>query len=392
LKILLIHNNYQQLGGEQVAVEAQTDLLRQHGHHVVLYLRDSTEIKEYNFFQKTGFFSNTVFSKDTYREVHNLIASEQPDVVHVHNVFPLISPSVYQVLKDVGIPVVQTMHNFRFLCPNALFYTHEKICERCKYGNTLHAVQWKCYRQSYPLSALYALSVGWHRQRGTFRQIDRFIALTAFGAQKLQESGLAKPEQITILGNFISDPLPEPGSFRERQPYVLYLGRLSPEKGANVLIEAMASAPHLQLKIAGDGPEFAALQRLMQQQGMHQIEFLGRVHGPQKWDLLRNATALIVPSVCYEQFPITLLESFVTGTPAIVSDIGSLPYIVQDGENGLLFEAGSIDSLAEKLNWAASHPGIMMKMGEHAREIFEREYSAEAHYPKLLKIYCEVTG
>jgi len=156
VKILIVHNHYQQPGGEQMAVEAQVSLLRERGHRVILYMRNNAEIERYGLWQKVIFFPKTIFSRRTYREIRALVMRERPDVAHVHNVFPLISPSVYWALKDSGVPVIQTVHNFRFLCPNALFYTHGRICERCKYGNTLHAVRWKCYRQSYILSTLYA--------------------------------------------------------------------------------------------------------------------------------------------------------------------------------------------------------------------------------------------
>ncbi len=387
MKILLIHNQYQQPGGEQVAVEAQVSLLRERGHKVILYTRDNAEIEHYGLWQKAAFFPETVFSRRTYREIRTLIACECPDVAHVHNVFPLISPSVYRALKDSGVPVVQTVHNFRFLCPNALFYTHGRICERCKHGNTLHAVRWKCYRQSYILSSLYALTIGLHRRAGTFNLIGRFIALTEFTAQKFVESGLTTQDKISVLGNFLPDPLPSPGSFETREPYVVYLGRLSSEKGIDVLLDAVTGLPDLKVKVAGDGPQFGALQAIVRQKGLQQVEFLGRVVGEEKWELLRHATAVVVPSVWYEAFPFVVLESLATGTPVVASNLGSLPYVVEDGKSGLLFQARDSQDLREKLAWLVQHPAEALQMGRYGRQVVERRYSASAHYDALMEIY-----
>jgi len=390
MRLLVIHNHYQQPGGEQVAVEAQVSLLRERGHKVNLYTRDNAEIERYRLWQKAAFFPAAVFSRRTYGEIRTLIARERPDVAHVHNVFPLISPSVYLALKDSGVPVVQTVHNFRFLCPNALFYTRGRICERCKYGNTLHAVRWKCYRQSYILSSLYALTIGLHRRAGTFNLIDRFIALTEFTAQKLVESGLTTQDKISVLGNFMPNPLPSHGSFETREPYVVYLGRLSPEKGVEVLLDAATGLPDLKVKIAGGGPQSGALRAIAQRRGLQQVEFLGRVVGEEKWKLLRHATAVVVPSVWYETFSFAALEGPVAGTPVVASNLGSLPYVVEDGKSGLLFQAGDSQDLREKLAWLVRHTAEALRMGRYGRQVVEKKYSAEAHYGKLMEIYAEV--
>ena len=184
MKILLVHNNYQQVGGEKAAVESQIELLRRHQHQVLPFIKESLDIKGYRLAAKIALLPRTFYSRQAYHQVRSLVKQERPDLAHVHNVFPLISPSVYRALAAAGVPIIQTVHNFRFLCPNALFYTHGQICERCKHGQTLHAVHLKCYRQSYLLSALYALTIGLHRRWGTFQRIDQFIALTNFTAQK----------------------------------------------------------------------------------------------------------------------------------------------------------------------------------------------------------------
>jgi len=389
-KILIIHNHYQQPGGEQVAVEAQVALLRERGHPVVLYVKDNVVIEHYGPVQKVTFFPRTLFSQVTCREIRSLVVRERPSVAHIHNVFPLISPAVYRALKDAGVPIVQTVHNFRFLCPNGLFYTHGQICERCEYGNTFHAVRRKCYRNSYVLSALYALTIGLHRRWGTFGLIDRFIALTEFTAQKLVESGLVRRDEISVLGNFLPDPLPAPGSSNEREPYVVYLGRLSSEKGVETLLAAMAGLPNLGLKIVGAGPQAEALQAMAQWRELHQVKFLGYVDGEEKWHLLRRALAVVVPSVCYENFPLAAVEGMAVGTPVVASKLGSLPYVVEDGRSGLLFCPGDGRDLRRKLVWLAAHPKEALAMGQHGRRIVETRYSPATHYRRLTDIYAGV--
>ncbi|RMG08669.1 MAG: hypothetical protein D6735_01495 [Acidobacteria bacterium] len=209
------------------------------------------------------FFANTIFSRQTYHEIINFITKEQLDVAHVQNVFSLISPSVYWALKKAGVPIVQTVHNMRFLCPNSLFYTNHHICERCKDGNTLYAIRWKCYRQHYALSALYATTIGVHRRLGTFDIIETFITPTEFTAHKLEEGRLA--DNITVL---VPELFPEAGSFERRNPYLTYIGRLSPEKGVTILLEAMVGVPGVTLKIAGHGPQLPELNAKVRSNGI----------------------------------------------------------------------------------------------------------------------------
>jgi glycosyltransferase involved in cell wall biosynthesis len=389
MKVLVVHNNYREPGGEMVVYQAEKELLSQRGQTVLTWWRDNAEIAGYKPKQKAAFLVNTLYNRQTYRELSAFVRTERPDVAHVHNVFPLLSPAVYRVLHDSGVPIVQTVHNFRLLCPNGLFYTHGQVCERCKSGNTLHAVRFKCYRNSHLFSALYALSIGLHRRWGTFGFIDHFITLTEFTAQKLVESGLTTADKITVLGNFLPEPLPDPGSFEKREPYVVYLGRLSPEKGVNILLDAITSLSDLGLKIAGDGPQVESLRIMAHQRGLERVEFLGFVAGERKWDLLRNGTATIVPSVCYENFPFSVLESLAVGTPVVASNLGSLPYVVAEGKSGRLFRPGDSQDLREKLTWLAQQPAEALRMGQYGRQTVELKYSAEAHYKALVNVYTE---
>jgi len=392
VRVLVIHNDYQQPGGELVAVDAQIDLLRRYGHQVILYRRDNSEIGSLSLAQRIGAATNSIFSPRTYREIRKLAREDRPDIAHVHNVFPLISPSAYIALKDAGVPIVQTIHNYRLLCPNALFFTQGHVCDRCKQGNTLHAVPGRCFRQNYALSTIYALSVGLHRLLGTFDLVERFIAPTEFIARQLLESNLVREDRIAVLGHFVPDPMPSPGCLERRGAYVLYLGRLSPEKGVSILVDAMAGIPNLQLYIAGDGPLAASLLEQVRQLGLRNVLLLGNIAGERKWDLLRNAIATVVPPIWYEPFGITVLESFAAGTPVIASNLGSLPYIVAGGETCLLFSPGDPGELQQKLLRVLQHPDHALAMGRKGLEQVRLRFCADAHYQYLMSIYRQVAG
>jgi glycosyltransferase involved in cell wall biosynthesis len=387
LKVLVIHNEYQQAAGEAAAVEAQVNLLQQHGHHLVFYRRDNADIAGFGVMDKAAFPADTLYSRRTYRDIRELAARERPHVAHVHNVFPLISPSVYRALKDARVPTVQTVHNYRFLCPNGLFYTHGQVCERCIRGNTLHAVRWRCYRDSYPMSALYALAVGVHRRQGTFRLIDRFVAPAAFTARKLIEGGIAAPDRVSVLNNFLPDPLPRPGVFSRRDPHILYLGRLSDEKGLRILLDAMRGLPKLRLKIFGTGPLEAPIRQYLARERVQNVEMGGFISGEAKWDALRSALAVVVPSKWYEVFPYSVIEGLTAGTAVVAPNHGNFPETVADQQTGLLFRAGDSGDLRETLAILAGDPDRALAMGQRAREVAEQRYTAARHYESLLDIY-----
>ncbi len=392
MKILLVHNFYQQRAGEYTALQAQMALLRAHEVPFALHTRDNREIEHFGLAQKVAALPNTVFSRQSYAAMRETIRREQPDIAHVHNVFPLLSPAVYVALRDAGVPVVQTLHNFRLLCANSLFYTNGQICERCKHGATFHALRFRCHRDSLLSSASYAASIAVNRWTRTFQHIDRFIALTEFSAQKMVESGLLRREQISVLGNFMPEPLPAPGPAEGRAPFLLFLGRLSEEKGVATLLDAMPHLPGVTLKVLGDGPERAALEAQARAVAPGRVEFLGFVEGEAKWALLRRASATVVPSVWYENFPFTVLESLAVGTPVIASNLGSFPYIVGHGESGLLFAPRDPLDLAAQARTLLDDPTLAQQMGARARALVEERYTARVHFRSLMAHLPEVAG
>jgi glycosyltransferase involved in cell wall biosynthesis len=388
MKILIVHNDYQQPGGERVAVDGHISLLQKHGFQVLLYLKDNAEIDRYSSRQKVGLFLSTIYSRHTAREIQNILRAERPDIVHIHNVFPLISASVYKAVKDCGFPLVQTVHNFRFMCPNGLFYTHQQVCELCKFGNTAHAVRLRCYRNSYPASALYAAAIGLHRSAGTFNYIDRFITPSIFTAQKLVESQLVNEDRISLLGHYLPEPLPEPQPPDLENPYLLFLGRLSQEKGILPLVEAMQSAPaELRLVICGVGPLEAEVRERMARLDLKNIELRGFVQGDEKNRLLARALATVVPSTCYEVFPLTVLESFGIGTPVLASNLGSLPFLVKDGETGCLFNPREPQTIMASANDLLQDPAFSRRLGMNGRERVKKYHTEASFIESIQGIY-----
>ncbi len=386
-KVLVIHNSYQHFGGEDAAVQAQLQLLRSRGHEVILYSKQSSSIRDYSLRAQAIFFPTTVFNWNAYREIKALVRREKPDIAHVHNVFPLISPSAYMALQHSGIPIVQTLHNYRFLCPNAFFFTQGRVCELCKFGNTSHAVRLRCFHDSALLSGLYALTLALHRRIDTFRAISQFIALTQFTADQLVEGKVTSSDKVTVLGNPLPEPLPAAGAPNRRDGSIVYMGRLSEEKGVWTLLEAFRRQPEMRLIVMGDGPLAEPMRSYIREQGMRNVRMAGFVTGEAKWEMLRLAAACVVPSVCYECFPLSALESFAVGTPVIASRLGSLQHVVKDRENGYLFDPGDAADLGDKIARLLSNPDESATMGQAGHSMALQQYTASAHYEQLMRIY-----
>jgi glycosyltransferase involved in cell wall biosynthesis len=388
MRVLIVHGAYQQFGGEDSVVRAERELLERHGDEVLLYSRRNDETKTFNTFQKAAFFPQTVYSYKTSGEISDVVHSFRPDVAFVHNVYPLLSPSVYHKLHALGVPAVQVLHNFRPFCPNGFYYTQGQICEACKGGNYLNAIRKRCYKDSYTLSGLYALTLGSNRLAGMVDKISGFICLTEFFKIKMLEAGVPD-SKLFVRPNFVySPPLAENGNGAGK--YAIYMGRLSPEKGCWTLIHAFERLPQVSLKILGTGPLEQELKDYVSRKGINNIEFLGFKSGDEKWRLLRNSLCLVLPSEWYENFPVTALEAFMAAKPVVATRMGGLPYIVEDGQSGLLFESGKVDELAEKVQRLADDPAGAVRMGARARHLSETKYGPEQGYSNLMNIFSQV--
>jgi glycosyltransferase involved in cell wall biosynthesis len=388
MRVLIVHGAYQQFGGEDSVVRAERELLERHGDEVLLYSRHNDEIKEFGAFEKANFFPQTVYSWKSSNEIADVVHSFRPDVAFVHNVYPLLSPSVYHKLHSLGVPAVQVLHNFRPFCPNGFYYTQGQICEACKDGNYLNAIRKRCYKDSYALSALYALTLGSNRLAGMVNKISGFICLTEFFKIKMQQAGVPD-SKLFVRPNFVYAP-PLTANGNDAGNYAIYMGRLSPEKGCWTLIHAFEQMPQVPLKILGTGPLEQELKDYARQKGMTNVQFLGFKSGDEKWQLLRNSLCLVVPSEWYENFPVTVLEAFMAAKPVVASRMGGLPYIVEEGQSGLLFEAGKASELAQRIQSLVDDPAGAVRMGACGRRLSETKYGPEQGYSNLMKVFSQV--
>lgn len=384
MRILQVHNFYRIRGGECEVVCAERKLLIENGHEVIPFYAGSKDIDRLSTVRKAGSFLQIPHNVSVARRFRAILESARPDLVHIHNVFPLLSPSIYRVAKHLMYPVIQTLHNYRFLCPNGLFYVNGKICEACQEKGYWEAVRNRCMHGSIATSALYAAAVAWGWRSGTFHScIDRYIALNAFVAGKLMAAGVPK-EKIRVCGNFVSDFAEAPAT---KQGYVLYLGRLSSEKGLSTLLAAARSVPELPLKIAGTGPLEVDLRRAVGEPGMDHIKLVGHVTGEIKRQLITEALYTVVPSECYENFPLSAVESLALGTPVIASRIGGLPELIEHGRTGLLFSAGDVQALAECLRRISHEAADTREMAANALATARERFSPQRHLEQLLEIY-----
>jgi glycosyltransferase involved in cell wall biosynthesis len=385
LKILLAHNKYQIPGGEEVVLEQERQLLENAGHEVITYCRSNQEIEQFNALERLTLIGRTVWAVDTEREFSQLLTREKPDIVHVHNTFFMLSPSIYGACKAHGVPVVQTLHNFRLMCPSVTFFRDGKVCEECVEHGLWRSVYHGCYRDSRAATASVALMLGVHRFLGTWeKSVTCYIALTDFGRQKFIAGGLPA-EKIAVKPNFVH---PDPGERTRRGEYGLFVGRLSREKGISTLLQAWERLPrHYALHIIGDGPERDGLEVQARQLGLFAVQFRGRLSRDETLTAMKRARFLVVPSGWYETFGMCIAEAFACGTPVICSRLGAMQELVSDGRTGLHFSCGDPSDLAEKVAWAWSHPNEMDAMGREARAEYEGKYTPERNYPMLMGIY-----
>lgn len=387
MKILILHNRYQIPGGEEGVVQAEKALLEANGHQVALMEVTNDSIT--GLWGKLQAAASVVYSPTARQWVRQAIARFQPDIVHIHNFFPLLSPSVYDACREQGIPVVQTLHNYRLICPRAMPFRQGSICEAC-IGQPIpwQGVVHGCYRSSRTQSAAVATMLTWHRLRGTWEErVDAYIALTQFQKQKLLQAGFPA-DRIHVKPNFVfaTDPL-----FQAipREPFALFVGRLAEEKGVSLLLDAYRQGNlSLPLKIVGDGP----LRQQLQQQasGLEQVSFLGQQPKTAVLDLMHRASFLVFPSLWYEGFPLTLAEAFSCHLPAVVPQLGSMAEIVSDRHNGLHFSANDATALAQTIAWATAHPDAMHQMGQNAYQTYLDCYTPTVNYQQLMAIYQSV--
>lgn len=380
-KVLLVHNFYQQRGGEDESFAAESELLASRGHAVVPYTVHNDVI---DGMPRLHVAAATVWNDQTYHDLRALIQRERPSLIHCNNTFPLISPAVYYAARAEGLPVVQNLRNYRMYCVNGLFFRDGHVCESCL-GK---AIPWKgithgCYRGSRSASGAVAALFSLHRALGTWTEmVDVYVTLTRFARSKFIEAGLPE-EKIVHKPNFISTT---PSVGEGRGGYALFVGRLSPEKGLDTLVEAWRRLDGaLDLKIVGDGPiASVAAEAAARVPG---VSWLGRQPVDVVQELMGEARMLVFPSEWYETFGRVGMEAFAKGTPVVAADIGAVAELVEHGENGLRFRPGDPEDLAQQVRWALANPAAWTAMRARARHTFETHYTADRNYDMLMEIY-----
>lgn len=390
MRVLLVHNFYGSAApsGENQVFEAEKALLQSRGHEVAEFTRQSDEIRGPGVWGNIQGAAATPWNPWSAWAIRQAVARFLPDVVHVHNTFPLISPSIFHALAGTGVARVLTLHNYRLFCPAAIPMRAGKVCTDClDQRSVLPALQHGCYRNSRLATVPLALNVALHRAVGTWsHQVDAFIALTEFQRQRVVDAGLTA-SRVHVKPNFYpGNPVVVP--WAQRQPYVVFAGRLTAEKGVATLIRAWQGwgpeAP--ELRVLGGGEVRCQLEALAA--GLP-VRFLGQVDAVEAQRQIAQARLLVLPSECFEGFPMVVREAFAFGTPVAVSNIGPLPSIVKQGVSGVVFGAADPESLLNTVRTAWQAPAILENLGQGARQAFDALYNEDANYRTLMMIYLK---
>lgn len=381
MKVLQVHNRYRSSApsGEDAVVLQERELLRLNGVEVATYERSNDDLVGPTRLLRAAV--ETVWSRSARREVAQLIVSERPDVAHFHNVWYSISPSALEACHDAGVPVVMTLHNYRMFCANGLLLRGGRVCEACVGRLPWPGLVHGCFRSRLFTVPVVAAQIA-HRVRATCRRIGAFIALSEFAREKFVACGLPA-ERIVVKPNFLARTPPAP---RPDAGYGLFLGRLSGEKGVETLLRALRDVPY-PTKIVGGGPLRAELEARRDEWGMRHVEFTGQLPWSECQELLSRASFLVVPSICYENFPMVIAEAYGFGRPVLASRLGALPELVHHGRTGLLFEAGDAGDLADKLRRLGQDPALRRALGEHARRECEERFGPSRNFELLMGAY-----
>ena len=383
MNILFIHNKYRQYGGEDRAVELETSILIEKGHQVRTIFFDNRSIS--NSFLGIPSSFRAIYNFSSARKVSKMISEFRPDIIHVHNLFLVASPSILFAAAKHKIPVVLTLHNYRLICANALLLRNYQPCELCVSSKfPLHGIRYKCYRRSASASALVTAITGVHKLFNTWKdKIHTFITLNEFSRLKFVHSSLhVAADRMITKPNFVADP----GETNQpREDFYLFAGRIVIEKGVHVLAAAFARMPEENIIIIGDGPEKQELER--QFISNTNICFKGHLDKQDVNKYMKRCKAFICPSIWYEGSPLTILEAFATGTPVIASKLGSMAESITDGFNGLHFTTGDADDLCTRIRLFKKETENNTSFYKNARQTYLEKYHPDKHYQAILNIY-----
>lgn len=392
MNILQVHNRYRIQGGEWTVVQQEQQLLSRR-HNVYQFLVDNqTELS--GFAGKLKLLFQTRYNRMAREQVKQVLKEQEIELMHVHNFFPVLSPSVFDAAAELGIPSVMTLHNYRLVDPGGLLYHNGKPDERSLRSTAWRSVPSGTYRNSMLQTAVVARMIEYHKKQKTWHRVpDLFIALTEFSKQKFVEGGIPE-ERIRVKPNFVADPFKnreEAPSVQEESPFFLYAGRISEEKGVEDLVRCWTDhTPPARLCIAGDGPLKTSLEK--KTRGNGKVHWLGQISQPELYERMKQAEALIFPSRWYEGMPMTILEAKALGCPVISSNTGNQADLVHDGKDGLHFQTGSASDLSEIVRHLLGHPTLKAEMVRHSRNDYVTRFTPEQNITRLEEIYEEARG
>lgn len=391
LRILQVHNGYKIPGGEDVVVANEKRLLEMNGHMVYSYSRNNSELDEMKPFQKLLIPFRAVYSLKTYREVKKIIKEQKIDVVHVHNTLMMVSPSVFYAAFHCHVPVVQTLHNFRMLCPAGSFFRGDSVCEECSEHSLRCSLKYGCYRGSRVQTLVSAAILKIHRMLGTYRKVN-FICLTEFNKKKLSQLN-RKGKKVIDMNKVYIKPnftFQDDGKFESSShlDYFLFVGRVEALKGIDVVIRAFEKIPDQRLVVAGDGPLMGEMKEYIRTHHMENVEFAGYLSKAQLQEKYRKARAVIMSSQCYEAFAMTIAEAYSYGVPVIAGDIGNLRNMVEENVTGIRFCYDSPEDLAQKVQ--QYNVMDIEKMKRNAKRFYQQRLRPEDNYQILKKIYFDI--
>jgi lipopolysaccharide N-acetylglucosaminyltransferase len=382
MKILLVHNNYGKYSGEEAVVDKMASMFREHGHEVCFY-RLTTERSRESLSGKIKGFLCGIYSPSGVKGLREILEREKPDVVNVHNLYPFISPAALFECKKTKVPVVMTVHNFRLICPTGLFMRNGKPCEVClQKRNEWGCIQYNC-EHSYFKSVGYTLRNVYARWTGAYKNnVRTFACITEFQRKKLIEAGFDK-NKIVVIHNSIDIPLKYETTFGS---YVAYIGRLSYEKGYDLLVEIARKYPEIQFCFAGAKREDTNIAF------PKNVQLMGYLKGKELEHFIKNARLVVIPSRCYEGFPMAILEAAQFGKPCVCPDHGGFTEIIGKGENtiGQLFEPNNLNDLEKQILALWNQPVLVEELGQKAYEKLQKEYSSEVVYRKWNELFTKI--
>lgn len=380
-----------------------SEILKNHGHLIVPFSmkHERNLVTQYNDFFVSNIITDNfeglslkaklktagriIYSIEARKKVSNLLKTVKPDIAHIHGIYHQISPSILPAFKKNEIPTVMTLHDYKLICPNYKFYTNNQVCEKCNRTKYFQAIINKCVKGSYVASFICCVEMYIHRFFKIYeKNIDIFICPSKWLRGKMIEYGLPAAKLIYIP-NFVNLDTYKPSYGSDN--YIIYFGRIAVEKGLQTLIKAMKYIKNTRLVIVGEGPVEEELRKYCEQNNIDNCDFVGYKTGTELIEMIRNSKFVILPSVIYENSPMSIFEAFASGKPVIGSNIGGIPELIDDGVNGLLFEPKNVNDLVEKIEFLLEKPKIVLRMGKNARKKVEEEYNTEIHYERIKEVY-----